>query len=260
MKKFSTIICEKKKKSLWITLNRPDNLNVLNAQMREELRSVLEDTWDNEEVNIVIITGSGERSFSAGADITDFLKLSSVVMRNHNDYQSILKLIREMPKPVIAVVNGLALGGGCELAMACDIVIAAENAVFSQPEIKIGLMPGGGATQLLPRYIGEKKAKEFIFTGKSISAIEAEKIGLINKVVPFAQLQETTINLVTELLERSPIILRLAKAAINKSMEVGISQGLSYENELFSLCFCTYDQKEGARAFLEKRRPIFKGK
>lgn len=260
LSKFEAIIYEKRERSVWITLNRPEVLNAQNDQMRQELRRALEDAWDDENTNVIVITGAGERAFSAGADISEFPVLTSIDMRKRKERPSIPELIRNIPKPVIAAVNGYALGGGCELAMACDIIIASENAIFGQPEIKIGIIPGGGATQLLPRHIGEKKAKELIFTGDSISATEAERHGMINQVVPPDELKEAAYELVGKLLRRSPITLKLAKAAVNKSMEVGLSEGLSYELELFSLCFSTEDQKEGAKAFLEKRRPVFKGR
>lgn len=260
MSRFEAIIYEKRENVAWVTLNRPEVLNAQNDQMRQELRRALEDAWDDENINVIVITGSGERAFSAGADISEFPVLTSIDMRRRRERPGITELVRSIPKPIIAAVNGYALGAGCELAMACDIIIASENAKFGQPEIKIGIIPGRGATQLLPRHIGEKRAKELIFTGDSISATEAERLGMINKVVPLDELKEAVDELVGKLLRRSSVTLKLAKAAVNKSMEVGLSEGLSYELELFSLCFSTEDQKEGAKAFLEKRRPVFKGR
>ena len=169
-------------------------------------------------------------------------------------------MIRDMPKPVIAMVNGLALGGGCELTMACDIVIAADDAQFGQTELRVGIIPGGGGTQILPRLVGEKKAKELVFTGRMISAEEALKLGMINQVVPHDKLRETTERFVQDILKNSPAIIKLAKIAINKSLETPLSAGMSYERDLFALCFGFEDQKEGAKAFLEKRKPIYKGK
>jgi enoyl-CoA hydratase len=231
--------------------------------MRQELLKALEDAWDDKNIYVIVITGAGDRAFSSGADITEHPVLTSIDIRGPRETRAragITELVRKIPKPVIAAVNGLALGGGCELAMACDVIIASENAIFGQPEIKIGIIPGRGGTQLLPRLIGEKKAKELIFTGDSLSATEAYRLGMINKVVPPDELKDATNELVEKLLRRSPVTLRLAKAAVNKSMEVGLLEGMSYELELFAQCFSTEDQKEGAKAFLEKRRPVFKGR
>jgi enoyl-CoA hydratase len=254
-----TIMYEKRDGVAWITLNRPHVLNAQNNRMREELREVLEKAWFDDEVRVVVITGAG-RAFSAGADLSEFAHLGSGDIRKSREKPSLTELIRSLPKPIVAAVNGYALGGGCELAMSCDIIIASENASFGQPEIRVGLIPGRGGTQLLPRLIGEKRAKELIFTGDIISASEAKQMGLINKVVPPEKLYEAVNDLVAKLSKKSQIILKLAKAAVNKSMELGLSEGLSYERELFSLCFSTEDQKEGAKAFLEKREPVFKGK
>ena len=165
-----------------------------------------------------------------------------------------------MPKPVIAAVNGLALGGGCELVLACDIVIAADSAKFGQPEIRVGVIPGCGGTQVLPRLMGEKRAKELIFTGRMMDADEALGYGIVNKVVPLAELREATEKFVGDLLRNSPAILKLAKIAVNKSLETPLSVGMSYERDLFALCFGTDDQKEGAKAFLEKRKPTYTGR
>jgi enoyl-CoA hydratase/carnithine racemase len=169
-------------------------------------------------------------------------------------------LLREVPKPAIAMVNGLALGGGCELAMACDMIVASENAMFGQPEINVGVIPGAGGTQILPRLVGEKKAKELIFTGVMIPAQEALSLGLVNKVVPLDKLRETVLELVKAMLRHSPVIMKLAKLAINKSLDVSLTTGLDYERDLFAICFGTEDQKEGSKAFLEKRKPAYKGK
>jgi enoyl-CoA hydratase/carnithine racemase len=165
-----------------------------------------------------------------------------------------------MTKPVIASVNGLALGAGCELMMACDLIIAAEDAKIGQTEVRVGLIPGGGGTQVLPRLVGEKRAKELIFTGRMITAREAMEMGIINRVVPREELREATENLVKELLRNSPAIIGLAKIAINRSLETPLSTGMSYERDLFALAFSYEDQKEGAQAFLDKRKPSYKGK
>ncbi len=165
-----------------------------------------------------------------------------------------------MTKPVVACVNGLALGAGCELMISCDIIIAADDVKIGQTEIRVGLIPGGGGTQVLPRLVGEKKAKELIFTGRMITAQEAMDLGIINQVVPREQLREATENLVSELLRNSPAIIGLAKIAINRSLEIPLQAGMSYERDLFALAFSYEDQKEGAKAFIEKRKPSYKGK
>jgi len=260
MNTFKTIIYEKKNGVAWITLNRPEVLNAQNDQMREELTSALEDARDDDDVSVIVITGAGDQAFSAGADISEFPTRTPVDLIKRRGRMRVIELIRNIPKPVIAAVNGYALGGGCELAMACDIIIASENATFGQPEIRVGVIPGGGGTQMLPQLIGEKMAKELIFTGRSISAQELYRLGMVNRVVPQDRLVKEVNDFVEVLLRRSPIILALAKMATNKAMETPLSEGFRCESELFAMCFSTEDQKEGARAFLEKRQPVYKGK
>ncbi|MFQ5762822.1 MAG: enoyl-CoA hydratase/isomerase family protein, partial [Candidatus Bathyarchaeia archaeon] len=213
------------------------------------------------DVRVVILTGAGEKAFSAGADINVFAQLTPMEARTHIELaRKITAFIAGMGKPVIAAVNGYAFGGGCELSLACDLVVASENAKFALPEINIGLIPGGGGTQRLPRLVGARKAKELIFTGEPITAQQALELGLVNKVVPADKLMETVRELAGKLAAKSPAILKLAKAAVNHSMESTLTAGLGYEGELFSLCFSTEDQKEGVKAFLEKRKPAFKGR
>jgi len=260
MPEFKTIIYEKKENVAWITLNRPEVLNAQNNQMREELVQALEDARNDEDIRVIVLTGAGDRAFSAGADISEFPKLAPSDFIKRTGRIRPYDIIRSIPKPVIAAVNGYALGGGCELAMACDIVIASENATFGQPEIRVGVIPGGGGTQILPRLIGEKMAKELIFTGKTITAQEAYRLGMINKVVPKDKLTEEVNSFVGELLKRSPIILALAKIAVNRAMETNFNEGLKCEADLFELCFSTEDQKEASKAFIEKRQPVFKGR
>ncbi len=255
-----TIIYEKKDFLAWITLNRPEVRNAQNDTMRAELVQVLEDARDDDNVRVIIITGARDKAFSAGADISEFPKRMPADILRAKGTQRAVEMLREIPKPVIAMVNGFALGGGCELAMACDIIIASENAQFGQPEIRVGVIPGAGGTQILPRLVGEKKAKELIFTGNFITAKEALELGLVNKVVPQEKLQETVMEVAKAILQHSPVILKLAKIAINKSLETPLAIGMSYERDLFAMCFGTEDQKEGAKAFLEKRKPEYKGK
>lgn len=255
-----TVIYEKKDHVAWITLNRPEVLNAQNNQLRKELIEVLESARDDDDVYLLVLTGAGDKAFSAGADISEFPSLYPADQLKKRGTKTHYDLLREIPKPVIAMVNGFALGGGCEITLACDIVIASENSQFGQPEVRVGIIPGGGGTQVLPRLIGEKKAKELVFTARIISAQEALQLGLINQVVPKEKLRETVEDLVKTLLKRSPVILKIAKMAINKSLETTLTTGLAYEKDLFTICFGTEDQKEGARAFLEKRDPVYKGR
>jgi enoyl-CoA hydratase len=255
------LIYEKQKNVAWITLNRPEALNAFNQDLRMELINALEEARDDDEVRVIVITGAGEKAFCAGADISEFPRLTPAdqVKRRYGRINSV-SLAREIPKPVIAMINGLALGGGFELMLACDIAIASETARFGQPEIKVGVIPGAGGTQLLPRLIGEKRAKELIYTGNLFSAAEALQMGIINRVVPQAKLREATQELINTLIKRSPVILKFAKAAVNRSLETGLSAGMASERDLFIMCFGTSDQKEGAKAFLEKREPEYEGK
>lgn len=260
---FERLIYEKKDHAAWITMNRPEVRNAQDPLMREELVEALELGRDDDDVYLMVITGAGDH-FCVGGDITGFPKnpveFMEKIGKQTTGKKRPIELTREIPKPIIAMVNGLAVGAGTELAMACDIIIASEDARFGQPEIKAGLIPGGGGTQVLPRLVGEKKAKELVFTGNIIPAEEALRIGLVNKVVPKEKLKESVEELVAVLLQRSPITLKFAKMAINKALETPLSVGLAYESDLCALCFSTEDLKEGAQAFLEKRTPVFKGK
>ena len=257
------IIYEKLDGVAWITLNYPERYNALDYEMRVELKEALEDAAKDENVRVVVIRGSG-KAFSAGADLRKYIELDPVgVEKWLNEVGTsrvIAKIIREMPKPVIAAVHGYCLGGGFELAMACDLIVASEDAVFGQPEVNVGLIPGGGGTQLLPRIIGEKKAKELILTGDRVSAKELERLGLVNRVVPTDKLMDAVKEYVEKLKSKSPIIIAAAKEAVNAALETGLEEGLKLEGKIFALLFSTEDQKEGARAFLEKRKPVWKGR
>lgn len=262
-REFKNVIYEKNDHVAWITLNRPKARNAQDPLTREELVQALKRGRDDDDVHVMVITGAGD-AFSAGGDIANFPKnpvefMERIGMQVKGKKRPI-ELTREIPKPIIAMVNGLALGAGMELAMACDIIVASEDAKFGQPEIRAGLIPGGGGTQVLPRLVGEKRAKELVFTGNIISAKEAQEIGIVNKVVPKEKLKETVTELVNTLLKRSPIILKFAKMAVNKALETPLSVGLAYESDLCALCFGTEDLMEGARAFSEKRAPVFKGR
>jgi len=258
---FEAIIYEKKDNVAWITLNRPKVLNAQNETMLTELTKCLEDARDDDNVYVMVITGSGDKAFCAGADQDMLLVWTPMdVIKKYKGGIRPYFLIRDIPKPVIAMVNGFAFGGGCEVALWCDIIIASENAQFGQLEINVGLIPGGGGSQLWPRLVGEKKARELIYTGDIISAQEALRLGVVNQVVPQDKLREATEKFIGKLKKKSPAILRLAKMAINKSLDEPLISGREGELDLFALAFGTEDQKEGARAFLEKRAPNYKGK
>ena len=241
-----------------IQLNRPKELNALNTQLMQELRDTLQQLDKNESVRVVIITGN-EQAFAAGADIKQMSDKSAIYMLVIDQF-STWDQIRRIKKPIIAAVSGFALGGGCELAMMCDMIIASETAKFGQPEIKIGVMPGAGGTQRLTKAIGKAKAMELILTGRFITAEEAQAYGLVNKVVPVEMYLYEATQLAKEIAQMSPIAAQLAKEAVNRSFETHLDEGLSFERKNFYLTFASEDQKEGMRAFVERRKPDFKGK
>ncbi len=255
---FKNIIFEKKGHVAWITLNRPEVRNALNGPTRDEIVAALSDARDDRGIYVIVITGAGV-AFCAGGDITEFLQSNTPDQFYRHSNQNPVIFLRQIHKPVVAMVNGMALGAGLEIVLACDIAIASANAKFGQPEIRIGLIPGSGGTQTLPKLIGEKRAKALIYTGAVIDANEAKEIGLINKVVSPDKLLETTEAFLDELLRQSPIILQVAKLAVNRAMDSTLSAGLEIERDLFALCFGTKDQKEGTRAFLDKRKPEYTG-
>ncbi len=244
-----------------ITINRPEVMNALNMDTRREIMKAL-DIVENEddEARAVVLTGAGEKAFSAGADISMFKEMTPFLAKEYLKIaKGAAKRIFDFPKPVIAAVNGYAIGGGLELAMACDMIIASKNAKFGQGEINIGIIPGVGGTQRLPRILGLHKAKELIFTGELINAEDALKLGLVNSVVEQSELMKSVEELISKISSKSPLILRLAKEALNRSAS-GLEESLDFESVLFQFCFASEDQKEGARAFLEKRKPVFRGK
>ncbi len=241
-----------------IELNRPKELNALNLQLMGELRDALKALDNDDSVRAIIITGN-EKAFAAGADIKQMAGKSAVDMLKIDQF-STWDQIRKTKKPLIAAVSGFALGGGCELAMTCDMIIASETAKFGQPEIKIGVMPGAGGTQRLTKAIGKAKAMELVLTGRFISGDEAMSYGLVNKVVPVEMFMYEATALAKEIATMSPIAAQLAKEAINRSFETHLDEGLNFERKNFYLTFASEDQTEGMSAFVEKRKPEYKGK
>ncbi len=244
-----------------ITINRPKSLNSLTGEVFAELEQAIADLANDDEVAVIILTGAGEKAFVAGGDITRMVTASPEWARDFALLaQRILNLIETCPKPVIAAVNGYALGGGCELAMACDIRIASETAQFGQPEVKLGIIPGFAGTQRLARLVGKGRAKEIIFTGEMIDAAEAHRIGLVNKVVPPRSLMEASREMASIIASRSRTAVRLSKEAIDNGLEMDVARAERYEADLFALCFASADQREGMAAFVEKRPANFSGK
>jgi len=241
-----------------IQLNRPKELNALNTQLMQEVRETLQSLDRNENVRVIIITGN-DQAFAAGADIKQMADKSAVDMLMIDQF-STWDQIRKTKKPIIAAVSGFCLGGGCELAMTCDMIVASETAKFGQPEIKIGVMPGAGGTQRLTRAIGKARTMEMVLTGSFISAEEALKLRLINKVVPVEMYLAEAVRLGGEIAQMSPIATQLAKEAVNRAFETHLEEGLQFERKNFYLCFSSEDQKEGMKAFVEKRPPRYRGK
>jgi enoyl-CoA hydratase len=258
---YETLLYEKRNGIGYVTINRPEKLNALNQKVMAELSTCFESIHQDEEVRAVILTGAGEKSFVAGADVNE-LAVQNPVQGKHTSTrgQRILECIEDLGKPVIAAVNGYALGGGCELAMACTIRIAAENARFGQPEVKLGIIPGYGGTQRLPRLVGKGRAMELILAGEPINAQEAYRIGLVNQVVAGKDLIAAAEALARKIMANGPLAVRFSMEAVNHGMEMTQEEGQFLEATLFGLCCTTADMKEGTRAFLEKRPPTFVGR
>jgi enoyl-CoA hydratase/3-hydroxyacyl-CoA dehydrogenase len=255
-----TVRLSKENKIALITMDRPEALNALNSKVLSDLKEVIKQVQKDDGVAAVIITGEG-RGFVAGADIREMLEKNPLEAREFTQLgQAVFRDIENMNKPVIAAVNGVALGGGCELALACDIILASENARLGFPEVGLGIHPGFGGTQRLPRLIGKARAKEMIFTADILNAEEAERIGLVNKVVPLDKLLEEARGTAKKIARQAPFAIRLAKSAINKGCEMDLDTGLAYEVECASMAFSTKDSKEGMKAFTERRKPKFEGK
>lgn len=243
-----------------LTIQREEALNALNTQVLNELNEAINQVNDDESIYVLVITGKG-KSFVAGADISEMKDLNQHEGRDFGSLGiNLFRKIELMEKPVIAMVNGYALGGGCELAMACDIRIASEKAKFGQPEVGLGITPGFSGTQRLPRLVGVAKAKELIFTANNIDAQEALKIGLVNKLVSMDDLLDKTMEMANKIASNGQLAVRYSKTAISRGSETDIETGISLEREYFGLCFATEDQKEGMTAFMERRKPDFKTK
>jgi enoyl-CoA hydratase len=260
MSSYETLLLERRDRVALLTINRPDKLNALNIKTRQEGATALDELREDEQVRVVVVTGAGEKSFIAGADIAEFEGRTALTQRDVMTGRSLFTAIDNFPKPVIAMINGFCLGGGCELAMSCDLRIASERARFGQPEINLGIIPGGGGTQRLTHLVGESKAMELILTGEMIDAQTAQQIGLVNHVVAHEELEAKTMKLAAKIAEKSPIALRMAKEAVKTAARSTLDEGLRREIDLFALCFSSEDKDEGVRAFLEKRKAEFKGR
>jgi enoyl-CoA hydratase/carnithine racemase len=257
---FENLLLERDGAIAVVTINRPKVLNALNTQTLDELRRVVLELGHDAGVRVVILTGAGEKAFVAGADINELAVQTPTSGREHAlTGQHVLDLIENLGKPVIAAINGYALGGGCELAMACTLRLAADTAKLGQPEINLGIMPGYAGSQRMSRLVGKGKAMELILTGAPIGAAEAERIGLVNRVVPAAELMTAARALAADLAKNAPIAMRYIITAVNKGLEMPFAEGCVFEATLFGLVASTDDMREGTTAFLEKRKPAFKG-
>jgi len=258
---FANVLYEKKGSIAYLTVNRPKVLNALNTPTWTDLQAAFEDAKVDASVHGVILTGAGDKAFIAGADISELAHVDAYEAEESSRFgQGVLDLIENLGKPVIAAINGFALGGGCETAMACTIRIAVEHAKFGQPEVKLGLLPGGGGTQRLPRLVGKGRALQLILTGETISAQEAFRIGLVNEVVPAANLVARAETILKQISANAPIAVKFSLEAANKGMDTSQAEGFALEASYFGICAATEDKKEGTSAFLEKRAPQFHGR
>jgi enoyl-CoA hydratase len=257
----TNVLYEKKDGIAYVTLNRPKVLNALNTPTWIDLKTAFEAAKADTSVHGVILTGAGDKAFIAGADISELAHVDAYEAEESSRFgQDVLSLIENLGKPVVAAINGFALGGGCETAMACTIRIAAEHAKFGQPEVKLGLLPGGGGTQRLPRLVGKGRALQLILTGETISAQEAYRIGLVNEVVPAADLIARAETILKQISANAPIAVKFSLEAANKGLETSQAVGFALEASYFGICAATEDKKEGTSAFLEKRLPQFHGR
>ena len=255
------VLYEKKGAIAYVALNRPKVLNALNRRTWEDLQTAFEDARKDSAIRGVILTGAGDKAFIAGADIGELSRVTAVEAEESSTFgQGVLNLIENLGKPVVAAINGFALGGGCETAMACTIRVATENAKFGQPEVKLGVLPGGGGTQRLPRLVGKGRALQLILSGEMISAQEAYRIGLVNEIVPAAELISRAEAILKQIFANAPIAVRYSLEAVNKGLETSQAEGLALEASFFGLCAATQDKQEGTQAFLQKRAPQFQGR
>jgi len=255
------VLYEKKGAIAYVTVNRPKVLNALNSRTWQDLRTAFEEARGDSDVRGVILTGAGDKAFIAGADISELAHVSAVEAEQSSSFgQTVLTFVENLGKPVIAAINGFALGGGCETAMACTIRIAVENAKFGQPEVKLGLLPGGGGTQRLPRLVGKGRALQLILSGETITASEAYRIGLVNEVVPAADLIPRAETVLKQIFANAPVAVKYSIEAVNKGLETSQAEGFALEASFFGLCAATEDKKEGTSAFLEKRAAQFQGR
>jgi enoyl-CoA hydratase len=258
---FENILLEKRNSIAYVTVNRPKVLNALNMATLEELRGAFHDIKNDKNIRVVIFTGAGEKAFIAGADIAELAKHDAVSGKEYTHRgQSVLNLIENLGKPVIACINGFALGGGCEIAMACTMRLASDTAKVGQPEVKLGIIPGYGGTQRLPRLVGKGVAMQLVLTGEMISAQEAHRIGLVNEVVAPADLVPRAEAIAAKIIANAPLAVQYTMEAVNKGLEMTLAEGLYVEAVLFGAACATEDKKEGTTAFLEKRAAGFKGK
>ncbi len=254
------VLLEREGRVAILTINRPKKLNALNNEVRDLSLQYLEEIEKDDGIGAVVITGSGDKAFIAGADISEFEGRSPFDQREAMRFPRVFDVMASFPKPVIAMINGFCLGGGCELSMSCDIRIASDKARIGQPEINLGLIPGGGGTQRLPRLVGMGQAMKIILSGEMIGAEEAHRIGLVDEIVPHDELRAKTLELAAKIAAKSPVTVRVAKEAMRASERMSIEEGILYERDLFCLCFSTEDKKEGVAAFLEKRAAEWKGR
>lgn len=260
MNNFDTIKIDLQGQICTVTINRPDKLNALNRQVIDELHTAFDQIADNNEIRVVILTGSGDKAFVAGADIKEINTLTPVMARDFARHgQNLMSKIEQLGKPVIAAINGYALGGGCELAMACTLRMASDNARMGLPEIGLGIMPGFGGTQRITRLVGRTAALELTLTGRQLKADDMLKLGLVNRIVDASELTEQVHELASKLSQSAPLAMRNIIQAINLAADTSLDSGLNYEAQLFGLCCATEDMREGTQAFLEKRKATFKG-
>jgi enoyl-CoA hydratase len=261
MSDFANLHLDKKNQVAYITIDRPKVLNALSMAVMDELRQVFQAVKDDDGVRVVILTGAGEKAFVAGADISELAQQSPVSAKEYTHRgQAVIDAIENLGKPVIACINGFALGGGCELALACTLRLASEHAKLGQPEVKLGLIPGYGGTQRLSRLVGKGVALQLVLTGEMISAAEALRIGLVNEVVPAAELIPRAEAIAAKIIANAPLAVQYAMEAVNHGLDMSLADGLFLEATLFAVCCATEDKNEGTRAFLEKRQAQFKGR